>query len=347
MPYFHYANAILGTQSTINGAAHDYNFAPAVGSSFVYSGAAQSFGVFENDPAATQFNGDTTNETVDADKRVGQFGEQSTDIGGTQSAIVFDYAFQVTDGTSNWWVAVIDVDLNNDGDLNDAGEDGYFLTFIGGMPPADTSLTRTSANIFNPNSVAHATLEGKAVCFGAGTLIETATGPRAVETLAAGDLIRTLDSGLRPLAWTGGQAVSAMGSLAPVVFEAGAVGNARQLVVSPQHRMLVEGWRAELLFGAERVLVPAKALVNGRDVRRCLGRSVEYRHLMFEGHEVIIAEGALSESLHPGPVALHSVGRRAAAEIHALYPEIAARPEAFGPTAYPALRTHEGMALAA
>ena len=74
------------------------------------------------------------------------------------------------------------------------------------------------------------------VCFVRGTAIMTAEGERMIEELEAGDLILTLDHGYQPIRWIGSTTVEAKGKLAPIVFEAGAMGNARRLKVSPQHR---------------------------------------------------------------------------------------------------------------
>ena len=52
-------------------------------------------------------------------------------------------------------------------------------------------------------------------------------------------------------------AVAGAGAGAPVLIPAGALGNTRDLLVSQQHRMLVTGWRAELMFGEPEVLVAA------------------------------------------------------------------------------------------
>jgi hypothetical protein len=51
------------------------------------------------------------------------------------------------------------------------------------------------------------------------------------------------------------------------VIEAGTFGLHRRLVVSPQHRVLLTHWMAELMFGEDEVLVAAKDLVNDCSVR--------------------------------------------------------------------------------
>ncbi len=76
-------------------------------------------------------------------------------------------------------------------------------------------------------------------CFTQGTLIETPQGPRAIEDIAPGDLVLTLDNGPQPVRWAGQRRVDGRGAFAPIRFEAGAIDNDTALLVSPQHRMLL------------------------------------------------------------------------------------------------------------
>jgi hypothetical protein len=158
-------------------------------------------------------------------------------------------------------------------------------------------------------------------CFVAGTLIFTAEGARPVESLQPGDLILTRDSGMRPLRWIGKVTVDGRGRFAPVRFMAGSYGNTRPLLVSPNHRMLVTGWRAEIHFGDREILVPAKALLNGDTVCVQPCDQVTYVHLLMDRHEVIFAEGAATETLHPGDY-LMAGASSTSAEILELFPEL-------------------------
>lgn len=159
------------------------------------------------------------------------------------------------------------------------------------------------------------------VCFTPGTLIETARGPRPIETLSVGDRIRTRDHGLQVLRWIGCQTRSAWGASAPVVFAPGTLGNREELVVSQQHRMLISGWRAQLFAGADEVLVAAKYLVDGRDITLRRGGTVTYIHLMFDRHEILRGGGIWSESYFPGNAAdLPEAELRA--ELLSLFPEL-------------------------
>lgn len=145
------------------------------------------------------------------------------------------------------------------------------------------------------------------VCFTAGTRIRTPSGLRAVEKLRPGDLVLTRDNGVRPILWIGRKSVEGWGSTAPVRFEAEAFGNAAPITLSQQHRLLVSGPPALLLFGEEEVLVPAKALINGVSIRMRPCQQVTYFHILLENHEVLDAEGMAAESLFLGDVAQRAV----------------------------------------
>ncbi|MFT4959684.1 MAG: hypothetical protein ACI92Z_000760 [Paracoccaceae bacterium] len=133
-------------------------------------------------------------------------------------------------------------------------------------------------------------------CFTPGTLIDTIDGLRPVEEICEGDLLRTADDGYQPVVWIGRCKVQARGKFAPIRIAVGAMGNTRDLIVSPQHRILVEGWAAELYAGQESVLVAARHLVDGKKIHVMEGGDVEYIHLGFAGHVLIKSEGIWTES---------------------------------------------------
>lgn len=169
-------------------------------------------------------------------------------------------------------------------------------------------------------------------CFAAGTMILTASGEVAIETLAVGDPVRTLDCGDQPIRWIGRRALSgadlaANPKLAPIRIRAGALGHGvprTDLVVSPQHRILVRSRIAERVFGAAEVLIPARKLLPIDGVEPCeAGQGVEYFHLLFDTHQIIHSNGAPTESLFTGPEALKSLLPDARAEIGTLFPELA------------------------
>ncbi|MFU1478930.1 Hint domain-containing protein [Roseovarius sp. C7] len=317
--YYSYENTIRGTQSTVNGSAHNYAQGPS--GTWRYTGTTQTHTVYEQDPSATFYNGDPTNEEVQGTMDIGQSGQQSTDVDGTQRATLYDYTFRVSDGTTNYDIAVIDVDLNGDGVISGANENGYHLIFLGAVPPPDTNLSYVGI-VDNSDNRTHASMGAQPVCFVAGTRIKTKDGMRPIETLVPGDMIYTCDEGYQPLRWLGTREVSGMGNFAPILIKTGTLGNSRDLWVSPQHRMLISDWRAELWSGEPEVLVAAKRLVNDRTILRQPMPRVTYCHMLFDRHQIVIAEGCASESLHPGRQALMGLSEESRAELFELFPEL-------------------------
>lgn len=182
----------------------------------------------------------------------------------------------------------------------------------------------------------------------AGTLIDTPDGPRPVETLRAGDAVTTLANGSRPLRWVGRRRVAVVELLAhpglrPVAFAPGTGGNARALSVSPQQRMLIDDWRAAVYFGEDRVLVAAQALVDDQAARVTLPPGgIDYVMLLCDRHEILLAEGVLSESYHPGETGLAALPAEERARLLEIVPE----PELLRRrAAFPIVRDAEARAL--
>ncbi len=138
------------------------------------------------------------------------------------------------------------------------------------------------------------TFDSSLPCFCAGTRITTVRGEVAVEMLEIGDQVITAAGEAEPVRWIGrrsyaGRFLAGRSQLLPVLIGAGALGCGlprRDLRVSPLHAMFLGG-----------VLIPAKCLVNGvmivqeRDCRR-----VDYIHVELNQHDIIMAEGAPTET---------------------------------------------------
>ncbi|WP_299932917.1 Hint domain-containing protein [uncultured Pelagimonas sp.] len=182
------------------------------------------------------------------------------------------------------------------------------------------------------------------ICFTPGTRILTATGYRAIETLKLGDMIVTRDNGLQPLRWTGSRTVLARGKTAPYRIDPSLFGGDRPLMVSPQHRMLLEGYQAELMFGVDEVFAAARHLENGHEVRQVEGDLVTYIHLMLDQHEVIYAEGMATESFFVGAEALKALHPHARDDLFENFPHLRDDPTSFGPTARLCLKKYEAQA---
>ena len=156
------------------------------------------------------------------------------------------------------------------------------------------------------------------VSFTRGTHVTLASGlQRPVEALAAGDRVLTRDHGPQPVRWIGRQTVRAEGANAPVVLAEGAMGNARALILSPDHRLFVYQRRDALGAGARELLVRARHLVNGDTVWRAEGGHVDYFHLLFDAHEIIYVEGIPAESLLVSEDVLAGLDEDLAAEVEA------------------------------
>ncbi len=230
--------------------------------------------------------------------------------------------------------------VNADGTISiTADNDHGTVNFTYGVASTDSS-----GNVLETD-VGFVTVE-TIPCFVAGTMIETAEGPRRVETLEQGCMIRTRDDGFQPLRWIGRRKVAAVGRMAPIHIRANALGTHGELKVSPQHRILIRDVLAELMFGHAEVLVAAKDLVNDRSIRTVEGGEVEYVHLLFDRHQVIYSEGLETESFLPGPQTTQSFEAEIVEEICTIFPELdLATGQGYGPAARPMLRRYEAEAL--
>ncbi len=185
-------------------------------------------------------------------------------------------------------------------------------------------------------------------CFLAGTMIQTADGVRAVDSLSKDDLIQTAD-GLKQLRWIGERRISRDAALAhtiePICIPAGALGPgkpARDLYVSPSHRMCLNDGRFALYFEGEKVLVPARHLVGWRGIHIATGNTdITYVHLLFDSHELVYSEGVLSESFHPAVQNALSFSPEAQRELRILFPDLWHNPDRYGATYARCLKSYE------
>jgi hypothetical protein len=156
------------------------------------------------------------------------------------------------------------------------------------------------------------TITNNAICFYAGTLIATPEGGKAVETLKAGDVVLTSEGETREVVWLGRQTISTVFSdpekVWPIRVKAGALGESvpsRDLVVSPDHALLVDG-----------VLIHAGALVNGGSIVRqtMVPRIFTYYHVEVADHALILAENTPAETFidHPERLAFDNWDERKA-----------------------------------
>ncbi|MCA0940874.1 tandem-95 repeat protein [Salipiger pacificus] len=234
--------------------------------------------------------------------------------------------------------------LNEDGTVSYTAEEGF------------TGYDAFSYEIDDGNGgtdTAYVTVEVMP-CFTPGTLIATPQGERLVEDLKVGDRVITRDNGIQEIRWVGrkeltGFELARQPHLRPVLIQKGALGKnlpEHDLLVSPNHRVLVANDRTALYFEEREVLAAAKHLTGLTGVDEVDTMGVAYIHFMFDQHEVVLSNGAWTESFQPGDYTLQGIGDAQRAEIFALFPELE---QAEGLRAYGAarrsLKKHEAQLL--
>ena len=187
------------------------------------------------------------------------------------------------------------------------------------------------------------------ICYAAGTRILTEYGKVPVEKLAPGDRVVTLDRGLQPIRWTNSSEQPLENTAEdkrPVLIEAGALGPSvpkRDLVVSPQHRILIGGQQQLPHLSDTEALASAKTLTSLRRIRHMNGkRQIQWVHFACDRHEVVRANGCWSESLLLGAMALRAMGSEDRQTVARLFEKRKARrAELNGPPARNLLRAEK------
>jgi hypothetical protein len=179
-------------------------------------------------------------------------------------------------------------------------DDNRLLSFTATGSYSKILFTSTT----NGHAIEVESLTAAITCYLAGTGIATPTGRVAVEDLQPGDQILTADGGTTTVNWLGirpiDTATATPAKANPICFVAGSLAPnvpSRDLFVSPDHAMDIDG-----------ILYNATALVNGRSIYQ-LGQmpmgGFTYYHIDTGTHELVLAEGAASETY------LDAVGRDA------------------------------------
>ncbi|MGC1487703.1 MAG: Hint domain-containing protein [Albidovulum sp.] len=154
-------------------------------------------------------------------------------------------------------------------------------------------------------------------CYAPGTMIDTPLGLRLVEQLCVGDLIWTADNGAQAIRWIWDATTpleDASADAYPVLIQAGALATGlpdNDLIVSPHHRIIVgAAGQLEDHFECE-VFVPAKSLTSLPKIRFMRGKAVmRWLHFSCDRHEVVRANGCMTESLYLGPMVLRNLPRK-------------------------------------
>jgi len=173
-------------------------------------------------------------------------------------------------------------------------------------------------------------IENIVPCFTPGTRIATPRGEIPVEDLQPGDRVVTRDNGLQQIRWTGARSLdygqlAAAPHLKPILIARGSLGEdlpEQDMLVSPNHRMLVANERTALYFEDHEVLVAAKHLVDHKGVRPVEALGTTYVHFLCDRHEVVLANGAWTESFQPGDQSLNGMGNAQRNEIFEIFPDL-------------------------
>lgn len=256
-----------------------------------------------------------------------------------------DSGFIVTDGAQSYTVTMIEVGRGAP----------PLLMFLDEIPPRNTEMWIVHHSLDGLRSAGPEPMAGGVICFTPGTRIETPQGPRLVEELREGDFVQTKDNGAQEIEWVGSRRMSgarlfAMPRLRPVRIRAGALGIDRpdaELLVSPEHRMLIKGEVAQSLFNVPEVLVSAKDLINGSTVSVDLAvREVTYIHLLLPQHQVLWANGIETESFHPASTSLDMLSTDDKKRLLDLNARLEYEPLAYGNFARRNLSSSEAAILA-
>lgn len=170
-------------------------------------------------------------------------------------------------------------------------------------------------------------------CFTPGTAIATPKGEVLAEELRIGMQVITRDNGVQPIRWIGRRTISAAAlarnaHICPVLIRRGTLGDnlpERDMLVSPNHRLLVARDKTILHFNEPEVLAAAKYMTCTQGITTMVPRQVSYIHFMFDRHEVVLSNGCWSESFQPDDRSLRGFGNAQRAELLDLFPALATR----------------------
>ena len=239
-------------------------------------------------------------------------------------------------------------------DLRGSAPAGGSLNIVFDANPENGTVTYRDATGAEVGTVTFTEIENVVPCFTPGTAIATPRGERLVEELRVGDKIITRDNGIQEIRWIGAKTLNA-GELAraqhlrPILIKRGSLGDnlpERDMLVSPNHRVLVSNEKTTLYFEEREVLAAAKHLTATPGVAEAAVLGTTYIHFMFDQHEVVLSNGCWTESFQPGDHTLQGIGNAQRAEILELFPELKSAQGLEGyQAARRSLKRHEAMLL--
>ncbi|MAM61672.1 Hint domain-containing protein [Maritimibacter sp. UBA3975] len=337
-----YSNSLSGTHG-INVTDVSFDTIPEAG------GNDNIFGGAGDDTIYGEDGDDTITGGTGADTLFGGAGDDVFYLGANDSATGGDGddIFYLDPGTALGGPGATITIIGSETDEDGGGDTLDFAGLVDWGEISYTDAESGSVALADGTTVTFSNIENVIICFAHGTGIDTPRGRRPIQDLRPGDLVLTRDDGPQPVRWIGRRTVPGTANFAPVRFARGAFGNDTPLYVSPQHRMLYTGGRANLYFDSPEVIVPAKHLAGLDDIRQVEVPWITYYHLLFDTHQVVMANGAASESFHPGGVGLGAIDPAAREELFTLFPALRTDANTYGRTARRVLRQFEARILAA
>ncbi|SMX32055.1 Hint domain-containing protein [Maliponia aquimaris] len=310
------AFAVLTTNTTLSATMEDLWSDPPGTHSFTFSpGAEETFRVIDDDAVFDDYNPDDTNQVV---------APQSTIF--TDNAVVASrHKFDVTpdNGDPPFTVYVVFEKTTPNDDFSPMNTLNYALVSDTPMIPG---VNYAISNQSGDGTVNYSEFSDLAVCYAPGTLIATPLGPRPVETLHPGDPVMNLDHGPQAIRWIHSAdhpLDDAAADARPVLIAAGALGDgvpAQDLVVSPQHRILVGGHSQLPGLARTESFAPAKSLTRLPGIRHMMGKTaITWIHFACDRHEVVFANSCLSESLLLGPMVVKGMAAPQRRAVTALF----------------------------
>lgn len=131
-----------------------------------------------------------------------------------------------------------------------------------------------------------------------GTVIRTTEGDRPVEYLLAGDQIVTHENGTKELRGTSTLVACDIDVIAfHAKSKAGSEDAAEPLLVVPaMQQIVVDDWRARVVFEQPSILTPAGSMVDGVLIRRETRKLVRLFRLHFDSPQLVISNGFMLAS---------------------------------------------------
>lgn len=167
------------------------------------------------------------------------------------------------------------------------------------------------------------------LCLVKGSKVRCADGiDRPIEELGEGDMVLTRDHGAQPIRWLGTAVLDAATlrhhpELRPIAIKENTFGTHAATIVSPMHRVLIQGCQVELMFGTDEVLAPIHSMLNDTSITIARDlKEVVFHQVLFDQHEIIMVDGIWAASVQLGTCPMqHITGN---AEIAGIFPDLGA-----------------------